>query len=537
MGAVWLAEDEVLHREVAIKEIQRRGRGDIRETDPEVRRVLREARAAAKLQVHSGIINVYDVVMHEGLPWIVMERLQGGSLADAMQNEGPLPVHRAAQIGVEILDALNYAHNNGVLHRDVKPGNVMLAVKPEGVRVVLTDFGIAVMDGDSVLTATGQVPGAPEYIAPERIKGLEATPAADMWSVGITLYHMVVGRTPFQRGDVQATLAAALSQKPDPHPNVGRLWPVIQGLLRDKPAERMPAAEAIAKLKVVAALPASAPDNVRIKVESYTSVEDPGDQVTIADETRPGTRTFLPAFNAPITSGPTVAPDDVTFDVQPPGPTTRKPMVLGAGVVALVAVVALVVWLAIRSFSSPAGQSATLPMNPSPNPTTAAPQPPTLKLYKEPWGFEIGVPVDWKRDATLEGPLSDVTWQGEQRDPAVGALKVQVTRDTTKTGMKAFEYLADKDDSERKNRDNAGYQRVQLIDRGDMADLEYTHGSAAGGARFHFRSRAVASGALYVLTFSMFANNPQILESQWSAAQPTMNLISDSFKVAGHPPR
>lgn len=496
--------------------------------------MLREARAAAKLDVHSGIINVYDVVMHEGLPWIVMERLQGGSLADAMQNQGPLPVHRAAQIGVEILDALNFAHNNGVLHRDVKPGNVMLAEKPEGVRVVLTDFGIAVMDGDSMLTATGQVPGAPEYIAPERIKGLEATPAADLWSVGITLYHMVVGRSPFQRGDVQATLAAALSQQPDPHPNVGRLWPVIQGLLRDKPAERMSAAEAIAELKVVAAVSAVTPGNVRVKVESYTSVEVLADQVTVADETQPGTRTFLPAFNTPITTGQSVAHDDVTFDPQPPGSNSRKHLVVTGSWVAGLVVVALVVWVAVRSSSSAGQNLAALTMSST---TTTAPQPPSTKLYKEPLGFEISVPADWRRNATLEGPLSDVTWQGEQRDPAVGALKVQVTRDTTKPGTKAFAYLADKDDSARTNRDNTGYQRVQLIDRGDQADLEYIHGSAAGGARFRVQSRAVARGALYVLTFSLYANNPQILESQWSAAQPTINRIRESFTVMGQTPR
>jgi serine/threonine protein kinase len=171
MGIVWLASDEYLHRDVAIKEIQLRGR-EIRDSDPEVRRALREARAAAKLSGHDGIITVHDVVTDDrGLPWIVMELLNGRSLHTVLHNDGPLPVDKAARIGIQVLEALDYAHQAGVLHRDVKPGNVMLVKDKVDDKTVLTDFGIAVIDGASVLTATGQLPGAPEYVAPERILG------------------------------------------------------------------------------------------------------------------------------------------------------------------------------------------------------------------------------------------------------------------------------------------------------------------------------------------------------------------------------
>jgi eukaryotic-like serine/threonine-protein kinase len=531
MGAVWLAEDELLNREVAIKEIQRRGRLQVGETDPEVRRMFREAQAAAKLHEHPGIINVHDVVMHEGLPWIVMERLHGGSLADALQNEGPMPVDRAARIGIEVLNALDYAHRKDVLHRDVKPGNIMLAIRPEGVQVVLTDFGIAIMKGDSKITATGHVPGAPEYIAPERIKGEPATAASDMWSVGITLYHMVVGRTPYQRPDIEETLAAVLSsQEPDPHPNIGRLWPVVQGLLRKKPAERMPATDAITRLRKVAAIAALPPISVTRSVEPPTAIENLAGQETIADETKPNTRSFLPPLPPPE-QRQVVAPDDPTVDPVAPQRASRAPLWILTSVIALLLVV-VVVWLAVRNSTS-AGQNT--PANSTTTPSSAPP--PSLKQNVEARGFEISVPPDWARDATLDGPVTDVAWQGKALDPSVGALKVQVTKDTTKSGTTALGYLTDKADSE--NRNNPDYERLHLVDRGgNVADLEYVYGSAAGGTRFHFQSQAISrDDAMYVVTFSLYATTPEKLEAQWQDAQPTIDRIRESFRVTGQKPR
>src|SRR5882757_6079391 len=248
MGRVWQAWDEYLHRNVAIKEVTPRGG-----SDPSVPRTLREARAAAKLR-HPGIITVHDVVIDDGRPWIVMELVEGRSLGDRLSEDGPLPVHRAAEIAIKVIEALDTAHQEGVLHRDVKPGNIML----DGDRVVLTDFGIAAIAGATALTVAGQMIGSPEYIAPERMDG-EASPAADLWSVGIMLYAMVVGRTPFHRTETQATLRAAVNREPDPDPAIGPLWPVIQGLLRKRPAERLTATAAVALLRDVALTPRSQP--------------------------------------------------------------------------------------------------------------------------------------------------------------------------------------------------------------------------------------------------------------------------------------
>ncbi|MFC4064549.1 serine/threonine-protein kinase [Actinoplanes subglobosus] len=235
MGAVWQAEDTLLGREVALKEVW----GPGRPADPQVRRTLREAQAAARLR-HPSIVTVYDVVTDEGAPWIVMELVEGRSLAETIAEHGLLTEGRTAEIGLHVLDALRVAHREGIAHRDVKPANILL----EEGRVVLTDFGIAAIDDATALTATGQMVGSPAYLAPERINGQPATAAADLWSLGVTLYTAVTGRSPFQREDTQATLAAILHHRPETPAHAGRLWPVIKGLLDKDPVRRLGADQA-----------------------------------------------------------------------------------------------------------------------------------------------------------------------------------------------------------------------------------------------------------------------------------------------------
>jgi predicted Ser/Thr protein kinase len=235
MGAVWQADDTLLGREVALKEVGGQGRP----SDPQVRRTLREAQAAARLR-HPSIVTVYDVVTDEGAPWIVMELVDGRSLAETIAEQGLLTERRTAEIGLQVLDALRAAHREGIAHRDVKPANILL----EEERVVLTDFGIAAIDDATALTATGQMVGSPAYLAPERINGQPATAAADMWSLGVTLYTAATGRSPFQREDTQATLAAILHHRPETPAHAGRLWPVIKGLLDKDPVRRLGADQA-----------------------------------------------------------------------------------------------------------------------------------------------------------------------------------------------------------------------------------------------------------------------------------------------------
>ncbi|BEL06038.1 hypothetical protein Q0Z83_042290 [Actinoplanes sichuanensis] len=241
MGAVWRAYDTLLDREVAVKQIWIAGADELDDPDdPLVRRALREAQATARIR-HPHVVTVHDVVTDRGRPWLVMELISGQSLAQAITEHGLLTPRRTAQIGLPVLQALQAAHRAGIIHRDVKPANIMV---DDTGRVVLTDFGIAMVGGKTALTATGQLLGSPSYLAPERINGRQAGPASDLWALGVTLYTAVTGRSPFQREDTQATVAAVLTAEPPAPAHAGRLWPVIKGLLAKDPDRRLTAEQA-----------------------------------------------------------------------------------------------------------------------------------------------------------------------------------------------------------------------------------------------------------------------------------------------------
>lgn len=240
MGMVWLARDETLHRDVAVKEVvPPAGLTDDERAEMNARS-LREARAIARLS-HPNVVRIFDVVTVDGRPWIVMEYLSGKSLAALMAQEGRLAPAKVADIGLGVLAALRAAHGAGMLHRDVKPGNVMLG---EDGRVVLTDFGLATLPGDPAVTRTGLILGSPSYISPERVEGGEVGPAADLWSLGATLYAAVEGQSPYARPNAMATLAALATEEPAPPRLAGPLKPLLVGLLRKDPRLRMTAAEA-----------------------------------------------------------------------------------------------------------------------------------------------------------------------------------------------------------------------------------------------------------------------------------------------------
>ncbi|HEY9374050.1 serine/threonine-protein kinase [Streptomyces sp.] len=256
MGTVWRAVDETLGRTVAVKELRFPNSIDEDEKRRLITRTLREAKAIARIR-NNGAVTVFDVVDEDDRPWIVMELVEGKSLADAIREDGTLTPRRAAEVGLAILDVLRSAHREGILHRDVKPSNVLIA---EDGRVVLTDFGIAQVEGDPSITSTGMLVGAPSYISPERARGHKPGPAADMWSLGGLLYASVEGSPPYDKGSAIATLTAVMIEPVDPPENAGpELEKVIYGLLAKDPEQRLDDAGARALLEAVLAATDVAP--------------------------------------------------------------------------------------------------------------------------------------------------------------------------------------------------------------------------------------------------------------------------------------
>ncbi|MCD9876306.1 serine/threonine-protein kinase [Streptomyces guryensis] len=248
MGTVWRAEDETLGRTVAVKELRFPSNIDEDEKRRLITRTLREAKAIARIRNNSAV-TVFDVVEEDDRPWIVMELVEGKSLAEVIREDGLLEPRRAAEVGLAILDVLRSAHREGILHRDVKPSNVLLESDTE--RVVLTDFGIAQVEGDPSITSTGMLVGAPSYISPERARGHKPGPAADLWSLGGLLYAAVEGVPPYDKGSAIATLTAVMTEPMEEPKNAGPLKDVIYGLLTKDPAKRLDDAGARAMLNRV----------------------------------------------------------------------------------------------------------------------------------------------------------------------------------------------------------------------------------------------------------------------------------------------
>jgi eukaryotic-like serine/threonine-protein kinase len=353
MGTVWLASDDLLRQHVAIKEVRLPPdldeglRAELRE------RTLREARAAARLRAHPSIVTVHDIVIEDERPWIVMEFVQGRSLGQIIRDQGPLPAHQVADIGLHMLDALGAAHGAGILHRDIKPPNIL--VTAEG-RVVLTDFGIATVSGDPSLTQSGMLTGTPGFVAPERLRGEDDGPASDLWSLGATLFAAVEGQAPYARERPTAVLAAVLMQEPNPMRLAGPLAPVLTGLLEKDPARRLTREQAILQLRPIAAGTAPPPLGV------------PGGP---ASRTPPQRGTPASTRPSPQGGGAPTAPAP---DLAAPRQASRKRSVILGSVLAVVMVTAAGVatrdvWLNPQTTARPSGGTTT------PATSTAAPSP------------------------------------------------------------------------------------------------------------------------------------------------------------------
>jgi serine/threonine protein kinase len=245
MARVWLGEDELLHRLVALKQATSGGQvSDATRADNNAC-ALCEARAAARVD-HPAVVTIYDTVIEGSDTWIVMEALSGRTLAEVLDAEGPLSIDQVAYIGLCLLDALRATHQAGIVHRDVKPGNVHLCT--DG-RVVLTDFGVAwTMNDQTASSPIGRFAGSPAYVSPEQVQG-EPVPASDLFGLGSTLFEAVEGRRPFARGSLSATLNAVFAEAPGPFLRAGPLRAPIEGLLAKAPERRLSVGEARAALR------------------------------------------------------------------------------------------------------------------------------------------------------------------------------------------------------------------------------------------------------------------------------------------------
>ncbi len=257
MGTVYRGRDRLLKRDVAVKAVEVPATVPPEERDTHRARVLREARAAAQL-AHPNAVTIFDVVEQDQRVYVVMELIDARNLEQMVQQEGPLPPERAARIGLQILAALEAAHDKGVVHRDVKPANVMVK-RDETVK--LSDFGIATIKDDARLTMTGHVLGSPAYMAPEQAQGGDSSPKTDLWGLGTTLYYAVENRPPFDRGQPISTLTAVVNDEPADMTHRGPLADVIRRLLAKDPDARPSVEDARAMLTRVAHAPTAQPES------------------------------------------------------------------------------------------------------------------------------------------------------------------------------------------------------------------------------------------------------------------------------------
>ena len=282
MGQVWRGRDEILRRDVAVKEILLPDWAPEDRRDPLIARTMREARAAARLH-HPGIVAVYDAVEHDGMPWIVMEFVAGPALNHVIESEGRLPWPGVAALGASLADALAHAHAAGVVHRDLKPANVLLV----GDRPVLTDFGVArILDASTQLTSPGTLIGTPQFMPPEQIEGESVLAPVDIWALGATLYNAVEGYPPFHGPTLTAVLAAILTRPPPEPRQAGPLAPVLISLMSKAPGKRPDAAGLARQLAALLQDPAP-PDRPVLTVTAPAATPPPPFTVTLV---RPGTR-------------------------------------------------------------------------------------------------------------------------------------------------------------------------------------------------------------------------------------------------------
>ncbi|MFG2489470.1 serine/threonine-protein kinase [Streptomyces caniferus] len=495
MGTVWRAEDELLGRHVAVKKLFVPPHLTDDEVDTLYERTRREARSAARI-THPHVIVVHDVVDDEGLPCVVMEYVPSTTLGDLVKQHGALAPEEAARIGCGMAAALRAAHGAGVLHRDVKPGNVLLG---NDGRIVLTDFGIAVQSGTPSLTRTGELIGSIQYLAPERLRSTmgEPGPASDLWSLGATLYQAVEGRPPFLRDTAIETAYAIATEEPEAPRSAGDLAPVIESLLRKEPGQRMDAQEAEDLLVRAAGTAPTGPYSLRDTAGTRAAPDIPHTR------RQPAAATGAPGHE---------------------GARRRRLVVRSAVAVAAAACVTGGVlmwpWGGAEATSGRGSGSAATGSTATSRPPSASPSPVPAgyHLQKEGEGFSLPVRDGWKREDPPGGEVAYVD--------RLAGLRINIVEFA---GSDPLRHWRETEEAQTR-RDNPGYERVRM-------DPTTFRGRPAGYWEFTFDGRARKYRAVE-LAFSGADGTQYVVylcapDAQWNAYRPVFDTAVKGIRLGG----
>lgn len=516
MGTVWQGHDELLGREVAVKEVRFPPAVGSREQQEMRERTLREARATARLS-HPNVVTTYDVVEEDGRPWIVMELLKARSLGQELRENGPLPPHRVAELGLALLGALEVSHKQGIVHRDVKPGNVLLT---QDGRPVLTDFGIASMAGDPSLTSTGMVLGSPAYMSPERARGKRPGPEADLWSLGATLYAAVEGRPPYDSDNALGTLTAVISDPVTPPSVGGPLAQAILGLLEKDPADRLSVQETRRLLRQAAADRTTSATPVPAEAALALDRASRTEALPVDAEAEPVAAEHV-ARPTPLEPAPGAAGGR--------SDRRRRGLALLAGVLAL-AVIAAITAAALTHGSGPKRTPSAAPTSttPSPSPTTSPPTttasspspspsdnvPTGYRMYHDPTGFSVAVPDGWR--VVRNGTMVDFREPGGSR-----FLRIDQTDQPKSDPKKDWEQ---QEKLFRRTHDHYHRIRIEDVSYRDYkaADWEFTFGTDT-----HVLDRGFVAGSR---GYAIYVSAP---ESQWNDTRHVFDVAAQTFQPAG----
>jgi eukaryotic-like serine/threonine-protein kinase len=504
MGAVWRARDELLNRDVAVKEIVWPAQLDAEEREMARRRAVREAQMAARVR-HPNVVGVYDIIEEGDRPSIVMELVPFRSLRDAVAEDGPMTPAEAARVGLSVLAALRAVHEVGVVHRDVKPANILLG--PDG-RVVLADFGIAKAADSPALTTSGVLLGSPSYLAPERARGGPAGAAADMWALGASLFAAVEGHPPFERDGVLASLTAVVADELEPSPRAGPLWPVIEGLLRKDPAARLDAAGAEQMLNGIAAPDARSPAEPGHAQEPDPAPQPdpaPGDTAVTRDRAPGRSRRFRAGLAALAAIAVSVAGITIALS-RPPGHHAAPRTTPRAS--------------APASQPAPAGRASS-PSSAAP-PATSSPSaalPAGYYRFTNSTGFSIGVPRGWQ--ISHDGHYVYI------RDPANSGIFLLIDQsDQPKTNA-----LADwRQQAANRQGTYPGYhlillQSVRYPQAEQAADWEFTYNR--NGVTVQVLNRNILANARHA--YALYWSTPA---SDWNAYYHYFQVFAATFRPA-----